>query len=238
MYAIRSYYDQFRERVEKELKDGILGFWLSHSQDDKWGGFHGLIYNDNSKVLDADKGLIQNARNLWSFARAYNYFKDEIYLDIAYRAKDYLLEKFWDNEFGGFIWLVNPDGTPKNSRKQIYGQAFAIYALSEFYISTGDSSLLEYAAKTFSLIEKYSLDRVNNGYIEALSKEWKPVEDIRLSEIDLNEPKSNNTHLHIMEAYTSYSKVTNDVEVIKRLKNVVDVMLYKVMDKRTRNNFV
>lgn len=224
-----------KDSIEHELKEGILGYWIDNCLDKEFGGFYGVLSNVDVAQKGAEKGLIQNARNLWSFSRSYNHFKDTKYLEIAARAKDYLLKYFLDRENGGFFWTVTEDGKPLNRRKQVYGQAFAIYALSEYYIASGDEDSLTLAKKVFHLLEKYAYDRENSGYLEAFSDKWELIEDIRLSPMDLNEKKSNNTHLHIMEAYTTLYKVWNDYSVKNQLKRVVKDMLFKVMDIKTLN---
>lgn len=225
----------FKTRIEQEIRNGILGYWMKYAVDNEHGGFHGLISNDNIVTKDAEKGLIQNARNLWTFSRAYNHFKDDKYLEMANRAKEYLVNYFWDKNHGGFYWTVDVLGSPLNTRKQIYGQAFAIYGLSEYYIATKDEDALDYAKKTFNLIEKYSFDKEYNGYLEACSEEWDILEDFRLSPVDMNEKKSNNTHLHMMEAYTTLAKVWNDDSIKGQLRNIIEIMMNNVMDKKTLN---
>lgn len=55
----------------------------------------------------------------------------------------------------------------------------------------------------FDCIEEHALDHQYNGYIEACTREWGTIADMRLSELDANYPKSQNTHLHIIEPYAN-----------------------------------
>lgn len=226
---------KLKDRISSELKSGILNYWCTTALDEEFGGFHDTISNSNVVKVGEDKGLIQNARNLWSFSRAYNHFGDEQYLHMAKRARDFLLNKLWDIEFGGFFWTVSVDGKPVKDHKQVYGQAFAIYALSEYFIATEDEISLSYAHRTFDLLEEKTLDKLNNGYLEAFSREWEMMEDVRLSPVDLNEKKSNNTHLHVMEAYTTYYKVTRNIRVKNALQNSIELMINRIMDQESRN---
>ena len=185
------------------LENNILPFWLEKMQDNENGGFYGRI--DGSGVLhpDAEKGAILNARILWTFSAAYRVLEKEELLEAATRAKDYLVDHFIDPEYGGVYWSVDYKGEPLDTKKQFYAIAFAIYGLSEYARATGDREALEYALDLYDCIEEHAFDNEQNGYIEACTREWGKIGDMRLSELDANYPKSQNTHLHIMEAYAN-----------------------------------
>ena len=203
--------------MEKEMQDvlqnNILRFWLDKMVDRENGGFYGRI--DGQEVLhpEAEKGAILNARILWSFSATYRILskiedrgeRKELkeYLDAATRAKDYLIEYFFDKEYGGVYWSVDYQGRPLNTRKQFYAIGFAIYGLSEYVRATGNLEALDYALSLYESIEEHSFDQEHNGYIEACTREWGTIADMRLSELDANYPKSQNTHLHIIEPYTN-----------------------------------
>jgi mannobiose 2-epimerase len=152
---------------------------------------------------DAEKGAILNARILWTFSAAYRVLEKEELLEAATRAKDYLVDHFIDPEYGGVYWSVDYKGEPLDTKKQFYAIAFAIYGLSEYARATGNREALEYALDLYDCIEEHAFDDEQNGYIEACTREWGKIGDMRLSELDANYPKSQNTHLHIMEAYAN-----------------------------------
>ena len=152
---------------------------------------------------DAEKGAILNARILWTFSAAYRVLEKGELLEAATRAKDYLVDHFIDPEYGGVYWSVDYKGEPLDTKKQFYAIAFAIYGLSEYARATGDREALEYALDLYDCIEEHAFDDEQNGYIEACTREWGKIGDMRLSELDANYPKSQNTHLHIMEAYAN-----------------------------------
>ena len=195
--------DMMRLEMQDVLENNILPFWLEKMQDNENGGFYGRI--DGSGVLhpDAEKGAILNARILWTFSAAYRVLEKEELLKAAARAKDYLVDHFIDPEYGGVYWSVDYKGEPLDTKKQFYAIAFAIYGLSEYARATGDREALEYALDLYDCIEEHAFDDEQNGYIEACTREWGKIGDMRLSELDANYPKSQNTHLHIMEAYAN-----------------------------------
>jgi mannobiose 2-epimerase len=165
---------------------------------------------------------------LWTFSAAYNLTGRPEYLDYARRAYSYFSENFIDKQNGGCVWSVTAKGEIANGRKQIYAQAFAIYALSEFYLADGDKEAIFQAIDIYNLIEKHAFDAVNNGYIEALSQTWQPLADLRLSEKDANEPKSMNTHLHLLEAYTRLFSIWKDDDLGNKLFNLIKIHTEKI----------
>ena len=189
--------------MQDVLENNILRFWLDKMQDDENGGFYGQMTGRGQLIKEADKGAILNARILWSFSAAYRVLGNKEYLEAATRAKEYFISHFIDHEYGGVFWSLDYKGQPKDTKKQFYAIGFAIYGLSEYARATGDHEALDYAIQLFENIEEHALDHVYNGYIEACTREWGVMEDMRLSDLDANYPKSQNTHLHIIEPYTN-----------------------------------
>lgn len=189
--------------MQDVVENNILRFWQDRMVDREHGGFYGRI--DANEVLhkDAEKGAILNARILWSFSAAYRVLKKPEYLQMATRAKDYIIDHFIDPEYGGVYWSVDYKGQPLDTKKQFYAIGFAIYGFSEYARATGDREALDYALQLYQCIENHALDREYNGYIEATTRDWQPIADMRLSELDANYPKSQNTHLHIIEPYAN-----------------------------------
>ena len=224
---------QLKQELKEELTHNILPFWMDKMIDDINGGYYGQMTGRNQLVSNAPKGGILNARIMWTFSSAALYFNNALYTQYAKRAKDYAFEHFFDSENGGAYWMLNADGSPADTKKQIYSQAFFIYALVEYYRVTNDAACLDKAIDLFRLIEKYSFDVTQNGYFEAYSKEWVLLEDLRLSEKDANEKKTMNTHLHILEAYTNLYRIWKNEELAKQLKNLIDIFLNKIINSKT-----
>ena len=199
--------DKLKLEMQDVLENNILRFWLDKMVDHEYGGFYGRMDGRGQLYPDAEKGAILNARILWSFSAAYRVLGNLEYLGMARRAKDYFIEHFIDHEQGGVYWSVDYKGEPLDTKKQFYAIGFAIYGLSEFARATGDHEALDYALQLFDCIEEHARDQKYNGYIEALTRDWQPIADMRLSEVDANYPKSQNTHLHILEAYANLYRV-------------------------------
>jgi mannobiose 2-epimerase len=222
-------------QMRNELTGNILPFWMDQAVDVERGGFFGKIDGNGVVVEEADKGGILNARILWTFSAAYNTLGNKEYLAMAERSKDYSICHFFDVKYGGTFWKITFDGKPSDTKKQIYSQAFFIYALAEYYKASSDRNALEKAENLFTLIEKHSFDPKLNGYLEAFSREWSLLTDLRLSDKDANEKKTTNTHLHILEAYTSLYRVTGRAEVADRLRNLVNLFLDRIIDTQSHH---
>ena len=201
---------QLKAEMKDVVENNILPFWLNKMQDREQRGFYGQMTGDGQLVKDADKGGILNARILWSFSAAYRVLQRPEYLMAATRAKDYILEHFVDREFGGTYWSLDAQGQPKDTKKQFYAIGFMIYGLSEYARATGDPEAYGYALQLFDCIEQHSWDPQYGGYIEAQTREWGEIADMRLSDLDANYPKSQNTHLHIIEPYTNLYRLMNE----------------------------
>lgn len=219
--------------VGENLTNNILKYWSTKMIDSRNGGFYGRISGSEQLYADADKGAILNARILWTFSAAYRILGKEEYLTIATRAKQYIIDKFYDKEFGGVYWSLNFFGKPLDTKKQIYAIGFAIYGLSEYARATGDREALDYAIKLFDSIEEHSFDKERNGYFEAMTRQWGEIADMRLSEKDANERKTMNTHLHILEPYANLYKVWKDSRLEQQLRNLIDVFITRILNKET-----
>lgn len=216
--------------ARSELVDNILPFWASVAMDHERGGVHGWISNDLQVDDTVERTAVLCARVLWSFSAAARELDDEAYLATARGAYDYLLAHFVDPEHGGVFWSVAADGAVLDDRKQTYAQAFVVYALAEYTRVTRDLAALELAGELFGLIEDHAADKVHGGYLEARGRDWRPIADVRLSPKDLNAPKSMNTLLHVMEAYTTLVDVTGSDRARRRLGDLVAVILDRVVD--------
>ena len=222
----------YRSEMEEELR-AILGYWMKHTIDGKYGGFLGQIGADGTPWPEAPKGLVMNSRILWAFSAAFNHGSERAYLVPARRAFQYLLRHFIDHEYGGVRWSVDHTGAPLDERKQIYGLAFCIYGLSEYWLAEKDPLALEEAIGLYRLIEKYSFDAKSGGYFEAFTRDWRPIADLRLSEKDANEKKTMNTHLHVLEAYANLYRAWPDPSLKQQIGRLLGNFSEHIVDKHT-----
>lgn len=229
--------DAYAQEVEAELRGNILPFWLEHTRDRERGGFYGMIDGDLHVRRDAPRGALLTARVLWTFSAAYRHYHDPAYLEMARWAFDDLWARFWDREHGGLYWRTSADGKPQDDRKVVYVQAFGIYGLSEFYRATGERVALERAQQIYRLLEEHSHDRKNLGYFEEFTRDWKisRARGMRRSAMGSLDQKSQNVHLHILEAYTNLLRVWPDAGLKANLRELIDVMQTRVLDRSTHH---
>jgi mannobiose 2-epimerase len=214
---------QYKTELNAEL-DAILSWWMKYMIDDVNGGFYGSV-NNNNESNSSTKGVVLNSRILWTFSTAYLFKRNDQHLKIAGRAFEYITEYFLDRKHGGVFWSVDQNGKIHSDKKQAYGLAFCIYSLAEYYKASNNDSALKLAIEIFDSMEKYSFDKRKNGYIEAFTRDWKHIDDMRLSAKDNNERKTANTHLHIIEAYTNlYSCWPQDL-LNNRIIHLMDLFI-------------
>lgn len=221
--------NELRIFAEQELFGNILPFWRNRIPDWEYGGFLGETDFTGNTVLGAPKGLILHARILWTFSRVYSLTQDPIDKDLASRAFLYLCNSFYDEEYGGYYWTLDYDGRPQMLKKQVYALAFVMYGMSEYYLISGDNEALKRSTDLFNLIESRSFDNELNGYYEGFSREWSEIEDLRLSDKDMNERKTMNTHLHILEAYTNLYRIWKNESLLAKIENLVRIFLDKII---------
>ena len=221
-----------KKEVDKELRS-ILSWWKQHAIDKKRGGFYGSVNNGNTPDATAPKGVVMTSRVLWAFSAAYTHTNDPGDLLMATRAWEYLRDHFIDKRHGGVYWSVDANGDIHEDRKQIYGLAFSLYGLAEYYKIKREEPVLQEAKKLCNFIEQYSWDKVKGGYIEAFTREWKPLDDLRLSEKDDNQKKSMNTHLHVVEAYANLYQVWPDPALEERITGILDLFNRHIINSKT-----
>ena len=224
----------YKSELEAELQN-ILHYWIQHTVDKEHGGFYGKIDFENKVHPQAPKGAVQQARILWAFAAAYRHLGREEYLGIADRAYQYLVNHFVDKTWGGVYWTVDYKGQPLDTKKQIYALAFALYALSEYYQCRKNEVVLQQSIELYQTIVQKSYDAQHGGYIEALTKNWQPLADLRLSDKDANERKTMNTHLHVLEAFAALYRIWKDENLKGHLKDLIHLFGNRIIDKKTHH---
>jgi mannobiose 2-epimerase len=222
----------YKKELQDELKN-ILTWWATNTPDNINGGFYGKIDNDNQITKEAPKGSVLNARILWSFSAAYNHQAEPGYLEMAERAYQYITNHFIDDEQGGVYWSIDYKGKPLDPKKQVYAISFAIYALSEYYRASKTEAAKQKAIDLFYLLVEKAYDPVKTGYFEAFTKDWKPIDDLRLSTKDANEKKTMNTHLHVLEGYTNLFRIWPDKVLGEHIGSLLNNFFDHFIDKET-----
>jgi mannobiose 2-epimerase len=224
----------FSRSASDQLFGHIIPFWCGPAVDQEQGGWMGWLSNDLKPDRTKPKGLIVHSRILWTFSAVHRVRPEKIFKEMADRAFDYLMSRFWDARFGGVFWQLNDAGQVLDDSKKIYGQAFFIYALAEYHQAFGAPAALARAMEVFELIEKHAHDPALGGYLEVRRRDWSEAgPDARLSDKDMNEKKSMNNHLHVLEAFTNLHHANGNERVGQRLRELLQLFEERILDART-----
>lgn len=220
--TLTSYAREFKRVLESQ----ILPYWLSTGQDLQYGGY--ILADDGRGNRHAiEKHLVSQTRMLWTFSHVWlNGYTDtnRSSLEAATQGFRFLQKHFRDPVYGGYYWKTDLAGRVTDDRKILYGQAFTIYALVEYYRASGESEPLQAAMELYRLIQRYAHDDKHGGWIEHFERDWKPILDPAVVvEVEVAGCKSANTHLHLMEAFAELGAVTQDADVIRSVAEVLQV---------------
>ncbi len=218
----------FSLTLAEELERDILPFWQYRMQDSA-RGWYGRMTGAGVLMREAPRGAVLNARLLWTFSAAWRITGSPRYRAAALHAYREIRDRFVDRCRGGVYWSLDASGAPLDTKKQFYAIAFAIYGLAEYYRAGGDRKALDLAVRLYRDIEEHSLDEAGGGYLEACTRDWMPIADMRLSDKDRNDAKTMNTHLHILEGYTALYRVWPDEGLRRQLAGLVELFLERIV---------
>ncbi len=224
---------KFKETLERILTENIIPFWYPQVMDMAEGGYrlnHDLRGRWKGR---ANKRLVTQARTLWFFSRlAETEYGTAEHLEAARHGYEFLVERLWDEEFGGFYWEVDSGGVVTKPDKQLYGQAFALFALSQYALVSGDPKAATLARELFALLENRAHDQRYGGYREFFHRDWELAPEESRSYIHASaNVKLMNTHLHLLEALTMYFLLTGDRVARERLIDLVFIQSNAVVRK-------
>ncbi len=215
-----------KQEAEKYLTNGLLPFWLDRCKDKHYGGFITHFDKDGDDTGEDQKSLIAQARTVFSMSTANRagYGQGKC-AEFASHGVDFLIDKMWDKEFGGFIWTVDRQGNTQINKKIIYGLSFAIYSMSEYTLSTGDQRGIEYAEKVFDLLQIYCSDTMYGGYFEMFEKNW----DLCGPGSGGGDRKTLDVHMHLMEAFTTLYECSGKKIHLRKLQEIIEILIKRIL---------
>lgn len=215
-------YRQIKEHVDHEL----LPFWEERGIDPKYGGYLVCCDSQGKVNEDADKYIVTQTRMIWAYSAYARKYKKAEYLEKARQGVQFFIRHFWDTEFGGWFWKTDRRGAALDKGKVVYGQTFAIYALSEYTLASNDPEGLDYACRTFDLLQKFCTDTANGGYYENLEQDF----SLSPPGFAAGDLKSLDIHMHTMEAFTALYECSGQEIHRRKLEEVIDIILTKMVD--------
>ncbi len=222
MSRIKEVYDQINDHVRNEL----LPFWEKNGVDEVYGGYLTTFDENGTVKEDEDKYIVTQTRMIWGYSAYARKLGKKEYLPKARQGVEFFIRHFWDQKYGGWYWKTARDGSLLDNGKVVYGQTFAIYALAEYTLASGDQIGKEYACKTFDLLQKYCADTFYGGYRENMEPDWTPSE----SGFAAGDLKSLDIHMHTLEAFTTLYECTHEEIHRRKLQEVIDVILKHMVD--------
>lgn len=218
--------DIWLEEIQNHLRDELLPFWFTRGIDDEFGGFLTYFDENGDPTDETEKTLVCQLRMIFTFAEIHRAgLGQEQALGIAQQGFEFLINHFWDNTHGGWFWTTEQDGTPINRSKLGYGHTFAVLALSEYGMASGDLRAMEYAVKTFETFQTFAADNLNGGYYEFHEEDWAKKQP----GVYGGDRKSFDVHMHIMEALTNMYEATGAQIYHDRCTEVIDLIFKRMM---------
>lgn len=212
------------DQMETHLKTEVLDKWYPMSMDTVDGGFLSNFSFDFKPGEKQEKMIVTQSRQVWTNSKAsLKYPEIDYYKTGAKHGYEFLRDKMWDSENGGFYWLVDKQGNQTGDpMKTAYGNAFGIFALAAYYDASGDKSVLEFAKEAFYWLDEHAHDSINGGYYQHLDPEGttisRPTSTPSTSDLGY---KDQNSSIHILEAFTELYHVWPDPLVKDRLEEML-----------------
>ncbi len=212
-------------QLERLLTENLLPFWYPGSLDGRAG--YRLNHDCSGHFRgNAPKGCIAQTRTLWFFSRlARSPYGSPLYRAAARRGFDFLRRRLWDRRHGGVFWGVSPRGHfPRARHKYAVAHSFALYGCAEYAQGSGDPGATEMARQLFEQFENHFRDSTHLGYFECFRRNWRTP---RQHTGRLGAPtnlKNTNTHIHVLEALTSYFAISKDERARLRCMELIALL--------------
>lgn len=215
------------ERTERYLTERLLPFWMERSPDPEFGGYLTYFDRDGRPTGETTKTFLMQIRMLYTFSSAHRAgYGGGRCAELARSGAEFILEHYWDVEHDGWIWIADRAGRPTFRGKIGYGQCFALYAFSEYYLATGDPRGREAAERTYRAIGEHMADTAHGGYYEIMRPDWQPERPGRYG----GDRKSLDVHMHMMEALTTFYEMTGHPSHRRRLEEIIHLLLTRTLD--------
>ncbi|HHI88705.1 MAG TPA: mannose-6-phosphate isomerase [Hellea balneolensis] len=207
-------------RAHDWLVHAALPFWADQARDGE-GGFCEELHADGQPNWQAVRRLRVQARQIYSYAMAYRmgWCADR---SVADHTLDFMLAKgFMPDERPGFIALLNPDGSVKDDRRDLYDHAFYLMALARHsQICTGHTTLA--LADSLIAFLDDELAAENGGWTEGL-----PRDDPR------NALRRQNPHMHLFEAFLTLYDASGNAKYLRRAHEIYELFQAYFFDEET-----
>ena len=226
---------QVREHLEHYLTTGLLPFWIERSPDHEYGGFLTYFDRHGRPTGETTKTFLMQIRMLYTMSSTHRYgYGGGRCAELARMGAQFLIDHYWDAEHEGWFWIADRKGNPTVKAKIGYGQCFAMYAFSEYFMATGDVRGREMAERTYAAVCKHMADTRYGGYLEIMQPDWQPERPGRFG----GDRKSMDVHMHMMEALTNMYEMTRSATHRRRLLEVIDLITHRMLRPENGTGYI
>jgi len=220
---------KYVESTENYLVNELLPFWIERSPDPEYGGFLTYFDRNGRATGETTKTFLMQIRMLYTMASAHRAgYGDGRCAELARMGADFILRHYWDELYDGWTWIADRAGHPAYQAKIGYGQCFAMYAFSEYYLATGDPRGRDAAERTYDAVARHMADTEHGGYYEIMQRDWQPERPGRRG----GDRKSLDVHMHMMEALTTLYEMSGSATHRRRLEEVINLILTRMLHPR------
>jgi mannose/cellobiose epimerase-like protein (N-acyl-D-glucosamine 2-epimerase family) len=218
--------NRYLKEAENHLVNELLPFWTSRMMDYRKGGYITHFDREGKDTGEDEKSLIAQSRSLYTLSSAHRAgYGEGKFAKLAEHGINFMIDKMWDKEHGGFYWMTDRSGDVKINKKILYGLSFAIYSLSEYSLASGDPRGMEYAEKTFELVQAYCSDTYFGGYFEMFERDW----TLAGPGSQGGDRKTLDVHMHLMEAFTTLYECSGKEVHRRKLLEDIEILLNRMM---------
>ena len=224
-----------KDHLESYLSTYLLPFWTERSPDPQYGGFLTYFNRYGQPTGQTEKTFLMQIRMLYTLSSAHRFgFGAGGCAALAAMGANFIRQHYWDEQYGGWIWIADRSGSPILWDKVGYGQCFGIYAFSEYYLATGDELGRHMALASFDAVCRHMADTRYGGYLELFNRDWQ----LKPGGPYGGDRKSLDIHMHMMEALTSLYEKTGDITHRRRLEETISLILDRMLDPETGLGFI
>lgn len=200
--------------------------WLERAWDDENGGFVESLDLKGEPQTKLDRRIRVQARQVFSFAEAIRLgwaAKDQA-AELVHNGLDFLDQKCRHPE-SGWVHMLNSECDVVDQSRGLYDHAFIMMAGAAAWRSTGSSLAKRLAEEARDFVDSHLSEETLGGFADGL---------------DMTAARRANPHMHLLEAFLEWHRVTGDQDWLDRATRIVHIFeerLFINRDDMLREHF-
>jgi mannose/cellobiose epimerase-like protein (N-acyl-D-glucosamine 2-epimerase family) len=198
----------------------LVALWREHAPDDS-GAFHLALSREWEPVDPRHKMPAMVGRQVFGFSTAYLLTGEPANLELARRGVDYLLDRAWDEEYGGWYDRLTRTGEPAETIKSVPLQLYTNVGLVQYYLVTGEERALAKARRSMKIHRTHGRDEEYGGHYQQLARDLSVADD----------GKNKHAHYGYVGSLTlNASLATRDESLLNWQRELCDLSLDRLTD--------